>query len=549
MNDAAAPIAVNIPSLGEPDATGELIEIAVAVGDQVAEGDLLLVLESEKASLEIPAPVSGTLSSLDVQLGDRLGAGQRIAEIVPAEAASDAAVPDAPAAEAAEPAEAEDPGPQAEPAKAENGKGAPVAVEIPSLGEPDASAELTEIAVAVGEQVAEGDLLLVLESEKASLEVPAPVAGKLISLKVKPGDQLRSGQCVAEIAPDEAPAVSAPAVAPATTAKPAAEPPKPPPAAAAAKGHGAARPVRSNAATAGLYAGPAVRKLAREFGIDMSAIRGSGTRGRILREDLHSYVANRLAQPSGGGLPSLPEVDFSRFGTVRSEAMSSLERAVAANMRRSWLNVPHVTQFDDIEVDALEQLRAELREQAKQRGVRLTPIPFLLRACAVALLEHPKIGASLHHDGKQIVYKQSVHIGIAVDTPRGLMVPVLRDVDRKDVWTLAAEAAELAERARSRKLRPADMQGGGFTVSSLGAIGGRGFTPIINAPELAILGVSRLAVRPLYRDGKFVPCKMLPVSLSYDHRAINGADAGRFMATLAERVASPQALVELEASA
>ena len=205
MNDAAAPIAVNIPSLGEPDATGELIEIAVAVGDQVAEGDLLLVLESEKASLEIPAPVSGTLSSLDVQLGDRLGAGQRIAEIVPAEAASDAAVPDAPAAESAEPAEAEDPGPQAEPAKTENGKGAPVAVEIPSLGEPDASAELTEIAVAVGDQVAEGDLLLVLESEKASLEVPAPVAGKLISLKVKPGDQLRSGQCVAEIAPDEAP--------------------------------------------------------------------------------------------------------------------------------------------------------------------------------------------------------------------------------------------------------------------------------------------------------------------------------------------------------
>ena len=546
MNDAVEPIAVNIPSLGEPDATGELIEIAVTVGDQVAEGDLLLVLESEKASLEIPAPVSGTLSSLNVQLGDRLGAGQRIAEIVPAEAVSDTAVPDAPAAESAEPAEAEDPGPQAEPAKAENGKGAPVAVEIPSLGEPDATAELTEVAVAVGERVAAGDLLLVLESEKASLEVPAPVAGELISLKVQPGAQLSSGQCVAEIAPDEAPAVSAPAAAPATTAKPAAEPPRPP---AAAKGHGAARPIRSTAAAAGLYAGPAVRKLAREFGIDMSAVRGSGTRGRILREDLHSYVANRLAQPSGGGLPSLPEVDFSRFGTVRNEAMSGLERAVAANMRRSWLNVPHVTQFDDIEVDALEQLRAELRKQAEQRGVKLTPIPFLLRACAAALLEHPKIGASLHHDGKQIVYKQSVHIGIAVDTPRGLMVPVLRDVDRKDVWTLAAEAAELAERARARKLRPADMQGGGFTVSSLGAIGGRGFTPIINAPELAILGVSRLAVRPLYRDGSFVPCKMLPVSLSYDHRAVNGADAGRFMATLAERVASPQALVEPESRA
>ena len=278
-----------------------------------------------------------------------------------------------------------------------------------------------------------------------------------------------------------------------------------------------------------------MRKLAREFGVTLSQVKGTGARGRILKEDLQQHVAQALAaEPSSGGsaLPAIPEQDFGRFGAIEKNARSRIDKVTANNMVRSWLNIPHVTQFDDADISDMERFRKELKSEAADRGVRLTPLPFILKACAVALREHPKLKSSLVDGGETLVMKHCCHIGIAVDTPAGLVVPVLRDVDKKSIWELAAETAALAERAREKQLRPDDMQGGVFTVSSLGAIGGRGFTPIINAPEVAILGVGRAAVQPVWDGEVFRPQTLLPLALSYDHRVVNGGDGGRFLTEL-----------------
>jgi pyruvate dehydrogenase E2 component (dihydrolipoamide acetyltransferase) len=287
------------------------------------------------------------------------------------------------------------------------------------------------------------------------------------------------------------------------------------------------------------HAGPAVRKLAREFGVALEQVSGTGPRGRILKEDLHAFVQTALsAKPgaaavtSGSGIPAVPEVDFAKFGEVEITQRSKLEKLTAANMQRSWLNVPHVTQFDDADITDLEAFRATLKAEAESRGVKITPMPFILKACAVALRDNPKFCASLSAAGEELVYKKYIHIGMAVDTPAGLMVPVLRDVDKKTIWELAAEVIELAGKARDRKLSPNEMQGGCFSVSSLGNIGGRGFTPIVNTPEVGILGVSRAQDQPVWTGQAFAPRRMLPLSLSYDHRVINGGDAGRFLTQL-----------------
>ena len=284
-----------------------------------------------------------------------------------------------------------------------------------------------------------------------------------------------------------------------------------------------------------VYAGPAVRKLAREFGVTLSQVKGTGARGRILKEDLQQHVAQALAaEPSSGGaaIPAIPEQDYARFGAIEKASRSRIDKVTANNMVRSWLNIPHVTQFDDADISDMERFRKELKSEAADRGVRLTPLPFILKACAVALREHPKLKSSLADGGETLVMKHYCHIGMAVDTPAGLVVPVLRDVDKKSIWELAAETATLAERAREKQLRPDDMQGGVFTVSSLGAIGGRGFTPIINAPEVAILGVGRAAVQPVWDGEVFRPQTLLPLALSYDHRVVNGGDGGRFLTEL-----------------
>ncbi|HEY9034956.1 MAG TPA: 2-oxo acid dehydrogenase subunit E2, partial [Pseudomonadales bacterium] len=376
-----------------------------------------------------------------------------------------------------------------------------------------------------------------------SMEVPAPFAGVIKALQVKEGDSVRQGSPIV-LMTTESSAAASPAPQPAVT-----EPAMPTPAADARQGLSEPREVSehyqqvtnmtASRPSGDVYAGPAVRKMAREIGLDLALVPGSGPKGRIQKDDVKAFIKNALSNKrsavplsAGAGIPAIPEVDFAQFGEISIEPMSKLHKVTAANMQRSWLNVPHVTGFDEIDITDLEAFRAQLKAEAEKAGVKITPLPFLLKACAVALKANPKLNASLHSDGESVVYKHYVHIGIAVDTPVGLMVPVVRDVDRKTIFELAAETAELAQKAKDRKLKPLEMQGGTFTISSLGAMGGTGFTPIVNAPEVAILGVSRLDTKPRWNGKEFEPRKMLPVSLSYDHRMVNGADAGRFMVML-----------------
>lgn len=441
-------------------------------------------------------------------------------------------------------------------------------VVVPDIGGSEA-AEVVEVLVAPGDTVALEQGLIVLESDKASMEIPSTVAGTVVAVLATEGAMLNEGAPVAVVATaDEeagAPAAEAEtesAGSPPTQADPPrSEPRQPQPqpetaarqAAADAPAVPAKPPTPSATAAppragrdSGVYAGPGVRRLAREFGVPLAAVRGRGPRGRILKEDLHAFVQQALdAQQAapGAGLPSMPDVDFAAFGPVDVVERGKIDKITAANMQRNWLNVPHVTQFDDADITELEAFRKSLRAEAEQRGTRLTPLPFLFKACAVALRRHEKINASLSDGGATLTYKRYVHIGMAVDTPAGLLVPVLRDVDRKPLWTLAEEILDLAARARERKLKPADMQGAGFTISSLGALGGRGFTPIVNAPEVAILGVGRAATQAVWNGAQFEPRLRLPLALSYDHRVVNGGDGGRFLTELCQLLADVRRLL------
>ena len=579
---------VTVPDLGGASDV-EVIELSVAVGDAVTAEQPLLTLESDKASMEIPAPFAGTVRELRLKVGDKVNQGDAILvlEVAGAEAAEGvAASAPAPttAVAAAAPATEADSAAQRSAAEASRPAATAVAerratpippppatagvdmdVLVPDLGGA-ASVEVIEISVRAGDRVAEGAPLLVMEGDKASMELPAPAAGVIVSVDARVGAQVSTGQRIAVLRTEAAAPASVVspepqrASAPVSAAAPA--PSAPAPAVAVVEGDaglaiarllekeshlpgGAAqrqRPLRDMP-----YAGPAVRQLARELGVTLAEVSGTGPKGRVLKEDLQGYVKKRLSEPprasAGLGLPEVPAIDFSEFGAIEMLALTGIQKATATNMSRSWLNVPHVTQFDYADVSDLEAFRESLKSEMDKRGNKLTPLPFLLMACARALKEHPRFNASLAPGGTQLVLKKYVHIGIAVDTPQGLLVPVIRDVDRKTVWELAAEARDLAERARARKLKPAEMQGGCFTISSLGNIGGEGFTPIVNTPEVAILGVSRMAVRPMW-DGKvFQPRKTLPLSLSYDHRVINGADAGAFLTWLVGVLADLRKLV------
>jgi pyruvate dehydrogenase E2 component (dihydrolipoyllysine-residue acetyltransferase) len=537
---------VTVPDIGGAEGA-EVIELLVSVGDEISMDQSLIVLESDKASMEIPSTAAGILVELLVSEGQELAEGAPVAVIeVAAEAAQvepepEATAVSAPAVEPEPPAEA--PAPMV--AQASSAQ-----VPVPDIGTEDA-VELIEVCVSVGDQVAEGDSLVVLESDKASMEVPAPFAGEVTEIQVKEGDEVRQGDALLVMstsaaatpaAPStpaaSAPPASAPAEAPPQQEKP--EPAKPAPAAPVLA-------AESSPDAGQVYAGPAVRKLAREFGISLSEVSGSGPRGRLLKEDLHKFVQTRLSQPvaeaSGGGLPTIPEVDFSNFGEVEVTKRSKLDKLTASNMQRSWLNLPHVTQNDSADITELEAFRGGMKAEAERRGVKLTPMPFLVKACAVALRDNPKFCSSLADGGESLVYKKYIHIGMAVDTPAGLLVPVIRDADKKSVWDLAEEILDLAAKARDRKLSPAQMQGGCFTISSLGNIGGTGFTPIVNAPEVGILGVSRADMQPVWNGQEFVPRKMLPLSLSYDHRVINGGDAGRFLTQLVSLLADIRQLI------
>lgn len=517
---------VTVPDIGGGEA--EVIELLVAVGDQVEVEQGLVVLESDKASMEIPSSVAGTVVELLVSEGQELAEGAAVV-VVDVAGVAEAAPEAAPAEEAestvAEPVAAPEP---QQPASPEPAAAGPVPVEVPDIGTEDA-VDLIEICVAVGDVVSEGDSLVVLESDKASMEVPAPFGGEVLEITVVEGGTVKQGDQLL---------VLSSAVA-ATTAPPAAQEPAQAvtPVPSVAKEEASPEPAAAAPGGGSVYAGPAVRKLAREFGIPLAEVTGSGPRGRLLKEDLHSFVKQQLKAPAtiasaGSAIPMVPEIDFSAFGEVEIVSRSKLDKLTAANMQRSWLNVPHVTQHDDADITELEAFRAGLKAEAEKRGTKITPLPFLLKAVSVALRDNPKFRTSLADGGESLVHKHYTHIGMAVDTPAGLVVPVIRDVDTKSIWELAGEVIEMAGKARDRKLKPADMQGGCFTISSLGNIGGNGFTPIVNTPEVGILGVSRAQMKPVWDGQAFVPRKMLPLSLSYDHRVINGGDGGRFLTQL-----------------
>ncbi|MBK4990043.1 dihydrolipoyllysine-residue acetyltransferase [Pseudomonas sp. S36] len=538
---------IRVPDIGSGE--GEIIELFVKVGDRIEADQSLLTLESDKASMEIPAPKAGVVKELKVKLGDRLKEGDELL-VLEAEGAA-AAAPEAPAAEQKPAAEAAAPAPAVEAAPAP--AAAPAAASVQDIHVPDigssGKAKIIEVLVKAGDTVEADQSLITLESDKASMEIPSPAAGVVKEVIAKLDDEVGTGDLILKLevagaAPAAAPAPAAAAAAPAKAeAEQAAATSAPAPAApAAAPAPAAAAPAAGS--NAKVHAGPAVRQLAREFGVELGAVAASGPHGRILKEDVQVYVkammqkakeAPAAAGATGGaGIPPIPAVDFSKFGEVEEVALTRLMQVGAANLHRSWLNVPHVTQFDSADITELEAFRVAQKAVAEKAGVKLTVLPLLLKACAFLLKELPDFNSSLAPSGKAIIRKKYVNVGFAVDTPDGLLVPVIKNVDQKSLLQLAAEAAALAEKARTKKLSADEMQGACFTISSLGHIGGTGFTPIVNAPEVAILGVSKATMQPVWDGKAFQPKLMLPLSLSYDHRVINGAAAARFTKRLGD---------------
>ena len=531
---------IRVPDIGSGD--GEVIELFVKVGDRVEADQSILTLESDKASMEIPAPKAGIVKSLKVKLGDRLKEGDELLEL---EAEGDAAAPQAPAAAPAAAAEKPAAAPVAEAPAAPAAAPASSTVQdihVPDIGS-SGKAKIIEILVKAGDTVEADQSLITLESDKASMEIPSPAAGVVESIAVKLDDEVGTGDFILKLKVAGAAAPAAPAqAAPAPAAKaeaPAAAAPAP-----AAKAEAAPAPAAAPAPKGGkVHAGPAVRQLAREFGVELSAVPPTGPHGRVIKEDVQAYVKAMMQKAKeapaagaigGAGIPPIPTVDFSRFGEVEEVAMTRLMQIGASSLHRSWLNIPHVTQFDQADITELEAFRVAQKAVAEKAGVKLTVLPLLLKSCAHLLKEMPDFNSSLAPSGKAIIRKKYVNIGFAVDTPDGLLVPVIKNVDQKSLLQLAAEAAALAAKARDKKLTADDMQGACFTISSLGHIGGTGFTPIVNAPEVAILGVSKATIQPVWDGKAFQPKLMLPLSLSYDHRVINGAAAARFTQRLSQ---------------
>ena len=534
---------IRVPDIGSGE--GEVIELFVQVGDRIEVEQSLLTLESDKASMEIPAPKAGVIKSLAVKLGDRLKEGDDLLEL---ELEEDS-VAQPVAVEAAE-------------TVAEKSASAPVAktATTPSLAEvaaenlieeirvPDigsaGTARVIELMVAVGDQITEEQSLLTLESDKASMEIPSPVSGEVVEVLVRLDAEIGTGDLIlkVKVAPAATNTAATEQSAPVTV------PDIPKPTAAVSVAPETAPSPQQRKLTA-VHAGPAVRKLAREFGVDLGLVAASGPHKRLLKEDVHAYVQHALSKQSnasveqGSTIAPVPEVDFARFGEIEEVAMTRLQQIGALNLHRSWLNVPHVTQFETADMTELEAFRVSQKAVAEKAGVKLTLLPFLLKACAHLLKEMPDFNSSLAPSGKALIRKKYVHLGFAVDTPDGLLVPVIRDVDQKSLLQLSAEAAELADKARNKKLSAEQMQGACFTISSLGHIGGTGFTPIVNAPEVAILGVSRATMQPVWNGTSFEPRLMLPLSLSYDHRVINGAAAAHFTRRLSELLAEIRSLL------
>ena len=544
----------------------EVIEICVAVGDVISEGDSIVVVETDKASMEIPASIAGVVKSIALKEGDTCSLGDLMVEIE-TDSTPDEAIEAEPEVQAEVQAKVQMAVEPLATAIADAPVQAPVAESEPALEQlalvPDlggaVDVEVIEVSVKVGDELAEGDSLIVLETDKASMEIPVEFAGTVLQINVAEGTKLNVGDTIAVLATRaqaNAPEVmvdvkAASAASEALAPVPAvAQTPVAAPKAAQAPDLSAApnvtvakvEPVAEvvNAGITGaVHAGPAVRMLARELGVDLSKVPATGPRDRLLKEDIQAFVKQQMQQPTaqsmqGHGIEQPPAIDFSQFGSIDRIKMTKVQRITAQNMTRSWLNVPHVTQFDHADITDLEVFRKGLKAEAELKGTKVTPLPFMLKACAMALRQYPQFNVSLDNDGEHIVQKHYINIGIAVDTPAGLMVPVIRDVDQKSIWQLAEEVIAMGAKAKDKKLMPADMQGGCFTISSLGGIGGTAFTPIVNTPEVAILGVSKADMQPRWDGTEFQPRLMMPLCLSYDHRAVNGADAARFTQYLAK---------------
>ncbi|PID43007.1 MAG: dihydrolipoyllysine-residue acetyltransferase [Proteobacteria bacterium] len=526
---------IRVPDIGGSSDV-EVIELCVSVGDRLEVDDPIVVLESDKASMEVPAPESGTVLEVTVAVGDKVDENSLLLLIEP-ENQNDSAAPKVSELPRAEGASQEPLAPASDDAAVTaGGVTGSEPVVVPDIGSD--SAVVVELSVAVGDEVSVDDPLIVLESDKATMEVPSPIQGTVTRIHLAVNDKVGMGDLILDVE-TTVEAEATPVGAEKTENGSAGEATTIPAAAGAPKSDKPdTRPADLTGSDTSVHAGPAVRRLAREFGVDLARVKGSGPKQRILKEDVQQFVKAALKSTAveggavGSGIPAVALPDFSQFGPVVRRPMTRIHKLTADSMHRSWLNVPHVTQFDEADITDMESFRKANKAMAEIRGVKLTPIPFLLKACAHVLKAMPQFNVSLDMDKKEVIEKSYIHIGLAVDTPDGLVVPVIRDVDKKGIWELGSDMAILAKKAQEKKLLPAEMQGGCFTISSLGGIGGTAFTPIVNTPEVAILGVSKASIKPVWNGSEFAPRLMLPLSLSYDHRAVNGADAARFTAML-----------------
>ena len=533
---AAAPAAasaakeVNVPDIGSDEV--EVTEIMVKVGDKVTAEQSLISVEGDKASMEVPAPFAGTVKEIKIATGDKVSTGSLIM-VFEVEGAAPAAAPaSAPEASAAAPAVV---------------SGAKD-VNVPDIGGDEV--EVTEIMVKVGDKVAAEQSLITVEGDKASMEVPAPFAGTVKEIKIAAGDKVSTGSLIMVFEVEgAAPAAAAPAPAP-TAAAPAPAAAKS--AAPAAKAEGKSEFAENDAY---VHATPLIRRLAREFGVNLAKVKGTGRKGRILREDVQAYVKEAVkraeaapAAATGGGLPGMlpwPKVDFSKFGEIEEVEMGRIQKISGANLSRNWVMIPHVTHFDKTDITELEAFRKQQNAEAEKRklDVKFTPVVFIMKAVAAALEQMPRFNSSLSEDGQKLTLKKYINIGVAVDTPNGLVVPVFKDVNKKGITELSRELMAISKKARDGKLTAGEMQGGCFTISSLGGIGTTHFAPIVNAPEVAILGVSKSAMEPVWNGKEFVPRLMMPMSLSFDHRVIDGADGARFITIINQALADIRRLV------
>ncbi|KTF12398.1 pyruvate dehydrogenase complex dihydrolipoyllysine-residue acetyltransferase [Pseudoalteromonas sp. H105] len=526
---------VTVPDIGDDEV--EVTEIMVAVGDSVEEEQSILNVEGDKAAMEVPAPFAGTVKEIKIAAGDKVKTGSLVFvfEIAGGESA---------------PAKAEA-APAAESAPAQSAAPSSKEVSVPDIGGDEV--EVTEVMVAVGDKVEEDQSILNVEGDKAAMEVPAPFAGTVKEIKVAAGDKVSTGSLifVFEVAG------SAPAAAPAEKSAPAPKAESKPAPAQAAPAKASNESFENNSAYA--HASPVVRRLAREFGINLANVKGSGRKNRVIKEDVQNYVKNLVKQVESGqlsaakgnagggelGLIPWPKVDFAKFGEIEEKKLSRIQKLSGKNLHRNWVQIPHVTQFDEADITSLEQFRKEQNalNEKKKLGVKITPLVFVMKAAAKALADFPTFNSSLSEDGESLILKKYINIGVAVDTPNGLVVPVFKDVDKKGIIELSRELMDISVKAREGKLTSSDMQGGCFTISSLGGIGGTAFTPIVNAPEVAILGVSKSEMKPKWNGKEFEPKLMVPLSMSYDHRVIDGALAARFTVTLASYMSDIRQLV------